>query len=142
MTRPVRGPVVIDTGVFSARLGRVDGHLATAYKPVLEGRPAIVSFITVAEIRFGAAVARWGNARLIQLNREVARAEIVWPGPELVEHYAQLRAWCVRTGHGLGGKEHEADRWIAATAIRLDIPLVAHDAIFGGVDNLELITML
>jgi predicted nucleic acid-binding protein len=71
-----------------------------------------------------------------------ARAEIVWPGPNLVEAYASLRTWCIRTGHGLGQKEHEADRWVAATAIWLQVPLVAHDGIFANVKDLELLTRL
>ena len=36
-------------------------------------------------------------------------------------------------------KDHEADRWVAATAMRLDVPLVAYDAIFSDVENLKLI---
>jgi predicted nucleic acid-binding protein len=71
-----------------------------------------------------------------------ARAEIVWPGPNLVEAYASLRTWCIRTGHGLGQTEHEADRWVAATAIWLQVPLVAHDGIFANVKDLELLTKL
>lgn len=67
---------------------------------------------------------------------------IVWPGPELADTYAAVRAWCVQTGHGLGQKEHEADRWVAATAIWLDVPLVAHDAIFNDVKGLDLHTRL
>jgi predicted nucleic acid-binding protein len=53
-----------------------------------------------------------------------------------------LRTWCVKNGHGLGQKEHEADRWVAATALHLDVPLVAHDAIFRSVTGLELVTRL
>jgi predicted nucleic acid-binding protein len=53
-----------------------------------------------------------------------------------------LRAWCVRAGHGLGQKDHEADRWVAATAIWLGVPLVAHDAIFANVKGLQLLTRL
>jgi predicted nucleic acid-binding protein len=45
-------------------------------------------------------------------------------------------------GHGLAQKDHEADRWIAATTIWLKVPLVAHDAIFKNVDGLELLTRL
>ena len=45
-------------------------------------------------------------------------------------------------GHGLSQKSHEADRWIAATAMVLKVPLVAHDAVFRGVDGLELLTTL
>lgn len=65
------------------------------------------------------------------------------PGPgQLTDAYATLRAWCVNNGHGLGQKEHQADRWVAATAIRLGIPLVAHDGIFTNVKQLELLTKL
>ena len=87
-------------------------------------------------------MADWGPDRLRRLAYEVGRAEIVWPGPHLTEVYATLRAWCVRTGHGLGQKEHEADRWVAATALWLQVPLVAHDRIFANVKNLELLTKL
>lgn len=30
----------------------------------------------------------------------------------------------------MGQKGHDGDRWIAATAVRLEVPLVTHDAIF------------
>jgi len=55
---------------------------------------------------------------------------------------ARLRVDCERVGHGLAGKEHEGDRWVAATAIRLGLPLVAHDGIFFDVPDLQLITEL
>jgi hypothetical protein len=45
-------------------------------------------------------------------------------------------------GHGPGGKDHEADRWVATSAIWLGIALVAHDAIFANVDGLTLLTKL
>jgi len=53
-----------------------------------------------------------------------------------------VRTWCAKTGHGLGGKDHEADRWVAASAVWLDIPLVTHDAIFANVKDLTLLTKL
>ena len=137
-----RGPVVVDTGVFAARLTPTGSLLAARYRPVLESRPAIISFVTVAELGYGARLAGWGPGRLRRLEYEIARAEIVWPGPNLVDAYASLRTWCVRTGHGLGQKEHEADRWVAATAIWLQVPLVAHDGIFANVKDLELLTRL
>ncbi len=45
------------------------------------------------------------------------------------------RAWCVRTGHGLGAKDHEADRWVAAVAG--GYPLATEDAIFDDVVTLR-----
>jgi hypothetical protein len=56
--------VIIDTGVFGARLTPRGQSLASAYRPLLEGRPAVISFITVAELRYGAKLAGWGTARL------------------------------------------------------------------------------
>jgi tRNA(fMet)-specific endonuclease VapC len=123
MTPRSRGPVVIDTGVFAARLTPSGNLLAARYRPVLEGRPAVISFITAAELGYGARLAGWGPDRLRRLEYEIARAEIVWPGPSLAGAYAALRTWCVRTGHGLGQKDHEADRWVAATAIWLQTSL-------------------
>ncbi len=142
MSHGPRGPVVVDTGVFGARLTPRGRALSAQYRSLREGRPAIISFVTVAELRFGARLAGWGPARLQRLAHELERADTVWPGPSLAEAYATLRAWCVKAGHGLGQREHEADRWIAATAIWLGIPLIAHDAIFANVEALRLLTNL
>ena len=49
---------------------------------------------------------------------------------------AQLRADCAAMGHALAQREHTADRWIAATALRLRIPLVSNDTIFKAVPGL------
>jgi hypothetical protein len=53
---------------------------------------------------------------------------------------AELRAACQRIGLALGDKVHDGDRWIAATAIRLRVPLVSHDGVFKDVPVLQLIT--
>jgi len=97
-----RGPVIVDTGVFGARLTPRGRSLASAYRPLLEGRPAIISFITVAELRYGARLAGWGPDRLARLDHELARADTVWPGPSLTGTYVAVRTWCAKTGHGLG----------------------------------------
>ena len=44
---------------------------------------------------------------------------------------AKFRFECERHGHPLGQKIHEADRWIAATAIAGDLDLVSDDRPFG-----------
>jgi predicted nucleic acid-binding protein len=62
----------------------------------------------------------------------------VHTGPELVLICARLRADCAAAGHALAQSEHNADRWIAPTAIRLQVPLVSNDKIFRGVPNLVL----
>lgn len=59
-------------------------------------------------------------------------------GPELIASYVDLRLACAQAGHALGQREHDADRWIAATAVRLGIPLVSNDRIFEGAPGLSL----
>jgi len=86
MTKVVRrGPVVVDTGVFAAELTRSGSDLAEPYRPLLEGRNVFISFVTEAEVRFGARRAGWGAARLRKLEQRLAAVEVVWPGPGLVE---------------------------------------------------------
>jgi predicted nucleic acid-binding protein len=99
-------------------------------------------FATVAELRFGATLAGWEAGRMRRLDDELVQVQTVSPGPTLTAKYVELRVWCVRNPHGLAHKDHEADRWIAATATWLDVPLVAHDTIFKNVDGLELLTRL
>jgi predicted nucleic acid-binding protein len=144
MTQAPRGPIVIDTGFFGAQLTPSTWPLGELYRPPLvEGRAALISFITVAELRFGAQLAAWGPRRLRRLEHELERAETIWPGPDLTGTYAALRAWCVNNGHGLGQKGARGRPVVAAaTAIWLDIPLVAYDAIFASVEGLRLLTKL
>lgn len=135
-----RGPIAIDTDVFSADL--VPGsRIAERYAPIITGRPAFISFQTVAELRYGALRRGWGTARMLKLDAKIQRAEVVHTGPELVLICAQLRADCEARGHPLGAREHNADRWIAATALRLDVVLVSNDTIFREVPGLTLETI-
>lgn len=138
MTAPSpRGAVVIDTDVFGADL--VPGSaLAARYEPLIVGRPAFISFQTAAELRYGAMLRGWGTARMLKLEARIAAAEIVHSGPDLIAVYARLRVACQRVGHGLSQREHDADRWIAATSIRLGVPLVSNDTIFEAVPGLTL----
>ena len=105
------------------------------------GRVEFVSFQTVAEIRFGAQLRGWGNARLARMEAEIAHSEVVHSGTDLIAVYADLRVACYRAGHALGQREHDADRWIAATARRLGVPLVSNDGVFRGAPGLELETL-
>jgi tRNA(fMet)-specific endonuclease VapC len=131
-----RGPIVLDTDVFSPDLSGT--ALIALYEPIIVGRPAFVSFQTVAELRYGAFRRGWGEARLRKLDAKIASVEVVHSGDELVATYARLRTECVRVGHALGQREHDADRWIAATALRLGIPLVSNDRVFEGTPGLQL----
>ena len=57
--QPNRGPVVVDTDVYSARL-LPSSTLARRYEPLLVGRVEFISFQTVAEVRYGVLLRGWG----------------------------------------------------------------------------------
>jgi hypothetical protein len=67
-----RGPVVIDTEVFSADLVP-RSWLAEQYAPSITGRPAFISFQTATELRYGALRRGWGSAGMLKLDRNPPR---------------------------------------------------------------------
>jgi predicted nucleic acid-binding protein len=75
-----------------------------------------------------------------RLERRIAEIVDVQPDDVMMPLCAELRSRCQQAGHALGERLHDGDRWIAATAIRLDVPLVSHDQLFNGAPGLRLIT--
>lgn len=131
--------VVVDTMVLSALMNASRRPvLARVHRSLIAGRSVVISFATVTEMRYGAAKAGWGELRRRGLERDLAQFTVIQPDDRLMAICADLRASCERAGHGLGQKVHEADRWIAATAIRLDADLASDDAIFEDVPGLRL----
>src|SRR3954453_12492037 len=106
---------------------------AVAYRSLVAGR---LTFATVTEMRYGAIKAGWGELRRRSLERDLARLVVAQPDDQLMRVCAALRWSCERLGHPLGQKVHEADRWIAATALRLGVELVSQDFVFIGVPDL------
>lgn len=100
-------------------------------------RSEFLSFQTLAEVRYGAQLRNWGAARLRRMEVAVSRIDVVHSGEDLIRAYANLRVACERAGHALYQREHDADRWIAATAIRLGMPLVSNDGVFRDTPGLE-----
>ncbi len=128
--------VVVDTMIASAWLGLRDSPRKARWQPLLEQTAWVLPFTVVAEMRFGAEVANWGARRRGVLERLIARTGVVPPLDEVTDAYVDLRTWAVRSGHGLGAKDHEADRWVAAVAMAAKLPLATEDSIFDGVARL------
>lgn len=137
----MNGSVLLDTNVFTARL-RERSPLAGLYAKHLFGQRLLVTPQTLAEARYGALKANWGRVRLQRLAQLTARSRRLPVDPETIEAAAQLRNRCRQAGHALHQREHNADLWIAAAAIRWSVPLVAHDAVFIGCPGLDLRTEL
>jgi predicted nucleic acid-binding protein len=136
------GPVVVDTSVFGSGLVPSSGDLARRYQRHLVGRRVILAYQTVAELRYGALRRNWGTRTLEEMEDRLRRVTVAPVDERTASIYAELKHECVNAGHGLGHKEHDGDRWIAATAVRYAVPLVSHDRIFNGAPRLELITEL
>lgn len=102
-------------------------------------RSIVISFATVTELRYGALKAGRGELRRRGLERDLSQIVIVQPDDRLMQVCAELRSSCESVGHALGQKVHEADRWIAATALRLGIELVTDDRVFEGVSGVFLV---
>jgi predicted nucleic acid-binding protein len=98
------GPVVVDTSVFGAELTRRGAAVVDAYQRHIDGHDLIISFITAAELRYGARLARWGAQRLRRLEARLAVAEIVWAGDGLVDEYVSLRHECSVSGSSAGAE--------------------------------------
>ena len=129
--------IVVDTMIASAWLGTRDSARKTRWQPLLSRSPWVLPFTVVAEMRFGAEVAGWGARRRGVLERLVVSSRVMPPLVEVTDAYVDLRTWCVRNGHGLGAKDHEADRWVAAVALAAELPLASEDSIFGDIPHLR-----
>lgn len=123
----------MDTMIASAWLGVRASQRRARWAPLLERSAWVLPFSVVAEMRFGAEVAGWGARRRAMLDRLVVRSAVMPPLDEVTAAYVDLRTWCVRNGHGLGAKDHEADRWVGAVAVAASLPLASDDANFDGV---------
>lgn len=131
--------VVADTDALSWALDPRPLAPARAARALIAGRTRVVSFVTVTELRYGALLAGWGELRMRRLARSLADLDVVQTEQRLIETCADLRTWASRAGHPLGQKIHEADRWIAATAVVLDLELVAGDRIYDRVPGLTVL---
>jgi predicted nucleic acid-binding protein len=123
--------VVVDTDVFSrVVLAARPSSGYEGFVPLLQGVRIVLSAQTVGELLIWARSSSWGPQRVQRLDELIARCAVVPIDRALTEVWADLSVACRQQGHGLQDKQHVADRWIAATAIHLGIPLVSNDGIF------------
>ena len=113
--------IVVDTDVISYVL-KGDTR-AERYRPHLDGKTLVVSFMTVAELERWAAENHWGTVRLDEMRSYLEKCVIHPPDFETCRIWADINRNAMRSGIGISC----ADAWIAATAIQHDIPLVSHN---------------
>ena len=129
------GPVVVDTDVVSYLFN--DHSFAPAYERILAGRYLAVSLTTIAEIEYGMALKNWGSKRRTLMRRHLSDFVCIFPDIDTAETWARLRS----AGYKKGRQIESEDAWIAATALRLNIPLVTNNVDdFRSVDGLTILS--
>jgi predicted nucleic acid-binding protein len=110
---------------------------ANESRQIIGDRIQIVSFVTPTELRYGAFKVDLGDLRRHRLERSLSELVTIQSGEELILRCAKLRDQAERMGHPLGQKIHEADRWVAATALELELELLSGDVAFEGLRGLD-----
>lgn len=128
------GYVLLDTDVFSYLW---KGHsYDEPFRRAIEGQRPCISFATVAELYKGTTKQGWGAAKIAQLETHLERTLVVPFDIELSRTCGRLLARCEQRGLTM----EEFDAWIAATALRHDIPLATNNRKhFEGIPNLVLV---
>ncbi len=116
--------VVLDTSIASFMFKA--SPLLSPYKPHLENAVCFLSFQTVAEMRLGARVDRWGLKQRQALEMFLANFQIVAYSDILASDWASIMHEARQAGRRL----ESGDGWIAATALLLSAPLLTHDRDF------------
>jgi tRNA(fMet)-specific endonuclease VapC len=130
--------ILVDTGVFSASISRRRRARFEPQLGLMAGHQVFLAAVTVAELRYGALVAGWGEQRRHRLEQSIAATTVVPVSDALLTTAAELRYACRQVGHGLHEPVHANDLWIAASAVHIGAPLVTADAIFDDVPGLNL----
>ena len=130
--------LLVDTGIFSASLSRRHSPSLDRHVTALLGNQLFIASATVAELRYGALIAEWGDPRGERIETAITAATVVPVADALLTAVAELRAGCRRAGHPLADKIHGNDLWIAASAIHVNPSLVTADGVFAETPGLAL----
>lgn len=107
-------------------------------KPYLQGKTLAFSFITVGELWAGATYQGWGVEKRKQLASTLRNFVVIPYDFEITKCYGEIVAQRKKAGRPIS----VADAWIAACAVRHQIPLVSHNfRDFEAMPNLVLISV-
>ncbi len=130
--------LVVDTGVFSASLSSRRQPTTSPYLENLSGNQLFLASVTVAELRFGALVAGWGDARRQRLEQRIESTTVIPVTNALLNEVAEFRFACRQAGHPLADRIHANDLWVAASALHIGAALVTADGVFADAPGLTL----
>ena len=131
--------VLLDTNVFSYLLREGDPR-AGLYRPHIQSRTVVISFVTVGELYYWAERRNWEPAKVLSLEERIEAAIVVPYDFEICRTYARLKCE-LRTPSGTHRVVGDNDLWIASCAVRHAIPLVTHNRRhFEGIRGLNIVS--
>jgi len=128
--------VLLDTDVFSFLTKEGDTR-RKLYEPHILGKTVALSFVTVGELFAWSARRKWSTQNRAELERRITATVIVPYDFELCRRFGALKAELMTSGRTIPAN----DLWIAACALRHDLPLLTHNLKdFQGIPGLQIIT--
>lgn len=113
--------VAVDTDVYSFILK--GSPEARRFSESLRGCQIVLSFQTVAELFKWTVVRGWQQPRIAQLEDSFRQCVVVPYDRDLAWTWARVTGEC----HKHGRQMSAGDAWVAAAAIRYDIPLMTNN---------------
>jgi tRNA(fMet)-specific endonuclease VapC len=127
--------VVVDTDVFSF-IYRKDPR-ADFFAPYLLHKTSALSFMSVAELYYGAYKDNWGVGKITTLENAIKNFVILHYDYLVCQHWGDIRKQKEFKGLAMS----QSDLWIAAVARRHNCPLATNNGThFQGIDGLVVIS--
>jgi tRNA(fMet)-specific endonuclease VapC len=96
---------------------------AASFRPLLEGKHPALAFVSVAELFKWTVKRGWGANKIEQLEAALRHYVVVPYDRDLAWTWARLTATCEKAGRPIAS----SDAWVAAAALRYEIPLVTNN---------------
>jgi tRNA(fMet)-specific endonuclease VapC len=123
---------LLDTNIVSYMVKR--HRLLARYLPHITGYDLGISFLTRAELTFGALRAGWGQRQWDRLEAVTAPMVVLHSDDDICELWSAIRV--ARSARPID----VADAWIAATALAYGLELVTHNpSDFAGIPGLTVV---
>lgn len=113
--------VLVDTDVVSYLFK--DSPRAKPFRPLLVGKQATLAFVSVAELYKWTLKRKWRPRKVQQLENALRRYVVVPYDRDLAWRWARVVATCEDAGRPMA----PSDAWIAAAALRHNVPLLTNN---------------
>jgi tRNA(fMet)-specific endonuclease VapC len=113
--------ILLDTDVASYLFK--NSPRARPFRPLLQGKHPALAFVSVAELFKWALKRQWGKQKVEQLESALRHYVIIPYDRDLAWAWARTVAECEAAGRPIA----PSDAWVAAAALRHEIPLMTNN---------------